>query len=163
MLEKQIKGSIINIGSVAALRGFAAGKRSFFDDPVEACANALLSRCCLYFLQAWSCGINKEHSFLLHGQGYSMQCCAPVRDGDQYLQDHHEHQRRGLRTPDEGTCNHGKSQGSCSDCFVPGLRCLEHNQWILHRYGPWLRSFLKQAQTTDQDYIYYNPDECNIG
>jgi NAD(P)-dependent dehydrogenase (short-subunit alcohol dehydrogenase family) len=26
MLEKQIKGSIINIGSVAALRGFAAGK-----------------------------------------------------------------------------------------------------------------------------------------
>lgn len=26
MLEKQVKGSIINIGSVAALRGFAAGK-----------------------------------------------------------------------------------------------------------------------------------------
>jgi hypothetical protein len=26
MMEKQIKGSIINIGSVAALRGFAAGK-----------------------------------------------------------------------------------------------------------------------------------------
>lgn len=70
MLEKQIKGSIINIGSVAALRGFAAGKSSLHGYSIEHSANTLPCRRCLYLIQAWSRRLDEKHSRILHGQGH---------------------------------------------------------------------------------------------
>jgi hypothetical protein len=151
MLEKKIKGSIINIGSVAALRGFAAGKLGFHKDKVEHGADTLLRRCCLYLIEAWSCRLDKKHSCVLHGKGYPVQCCPPVRNGDQHLQYHQKHKRRRLSYHDEGTRDHGQSQGGCSDRLVPGLRCLEHSKRIMYRYRPWLCSFLIQASRTPRN------------
>jgi NAD(P)-dependent dehydrogenase (short-subunit alcohol dehydrogenase family) len=70
MLEKQIKGSIINIGSVAALRGFAAGKSAFCEDLIRYNADTLFRRCRIYLIQAWSCRLDEKHSCILHGKGH---------------------------------------------------------------------------------------------
>jgi NAD(P)-dependent dehydrogenase (short-subunit alcohol dehydrogenase family) len=91
MLEKQIKGSIINIGSVAALRGFAAGKSNFHKDTVERGADTRSRRRCLYLIQAWSCRLDEKHSCILHGKGHPVQRCTPVRNGNQHLQYHQEY------------------------------------------------------------------------
>lgn len=70
MLEKQIKGSIINIGSVAALRGFAAGKSNHTKTLVQSSANRPFRRRCLYLIQAWPGRLDEKHSCILYGEGY---------------------------------------------------------------------------------------------
>jgi len=74
MLKHGVKGSIVNIASIAGVRGFCSGTNRNGFRSANPVVTDELSRCCVHCQQTWYHWPHEEYRRLLRRQGHQVQC-----------------------------------------------------------------------------------------